>query len=103
MSFSLLALGVAGLGQAAFSIMQSSIILVEASDQMRSRAMGALVLAIGVGPLGRVQAGAMAAAWSAPIAVSWMAASGAIATAAVLLLLRGFVRQTGATGDGPGP
>ncbi|MBT4098317.1 MAG: hypothetical protein HOE86_11770 [Gemmatimonadetes bacterium] len=70
---------------------------------MRSRAMGALVLAIGVGPLGRVQAGAMAAAWSAPIAVSWMAASGAIATAAVLLLLRGFVRQTGATGDGPGP
>jgi Na+/melibiose symporter-like transporter len=103
MSVSLFALGVAGLGQTGFSIMQSSIILMEASEQMRSRAMGALVLAIGVGPFGRVQAGAMAAVWSAPIAVSWMAASGAIATAAVLLLLRGFVRQSGATGDGSGP
>ncbi len=100
MPLSLLALGVSGIGQAAFSIMQSSIILVESTDQMRSRAMSALVLAIGVGPLGRIQAGAMAAAWSAPMAVSWMAASGAIATIAVLTLLAGFVRQARPPGRG---
>ncbi|MDP6983532.1 MAG: MFS transporter [Candidatus Latescibacteria bacterium] len=94
MTLSLAALAIAGVGQAGFSIMQSSIILVEATDQMRSRAMGALVIAIGVGPLGRVQAGAMAAAWSAPVAVFCMAASGALATLAVVLLLLGFVRRS---------
>ena len=94
MTLSLAALAIAGVGQAGFSIMQSSIILVEATDQMRSRAMGALVIAIGVGPLGRVQAGAMAAAWSAPVAVFYMAASGALATLAVVLLLLGFVRRS---------
>ena len=94
MTLSLAALAIAGVGQAGFSIMQSSIILVEATEQMRSRAMGALVIAIGVGPLGRVQAGAMAAAWSAPVAVFCMAASGALATLAVVLLLLGFVRRS---------
>lgn len=94
MTLSLAALAIAGVGQAGFSIMQSSIILVEATDQMRSRAMGALVIAIGVGPLGRVQAGAMAVAWSAPVAVFCMAASGALATLAVVLLLLGFVRRS---------
>lgn len=93
MHLSLLALVLAGIGQAGFSIMQSSIILVEATDQMRSRAMGALVLAIGIGPVGRVQAGAMAAAWSAPLAVSFMALSGAVATLSVAMLLKGFVRR----------
>ena len=48
MTLSLAALAIAGVGQAGFSIMQSSIILVEATDEMRSRAMGALVLAIGM-------------------------------------------------------
>ncbi|MBT6144460.1 MAG: hypothetical protein HOH74_03455 [Gemmatimonadetes bacterium] len=73
--------------------MQSSIILVESTDDMRSRAMGALVLAIGIGPVGRVQAGAMAAIWSAPVAVGCMAASGAVATLGVMAFLTGFVRH----------
>ena len=93
MAVSLLALAVAGVGQAGFSIMQSSIILVESTDDMRSRAMGALVLAIGIGPVGRVQAGAMAAIWSAPVAVGCMAASGAVATLGVMAFLTGFVRH----------
>jgi predicted MFS family arabinose efflux permease len=92
MPLSMAALIVAGLGQAGFSIMQSSIILVEATDDMRSRAMGALVLAIGSGPLGRVQGGAMAAAWGAPIAVGSMAASAMLAIVAVGWGVHGFVR-----------
>lgn len=92
---SLAALLVAGLGQAGFSIMQSSIILVESSDEMRSQAMGALVLAIGAGPLGRVQCGAIAAAWGAPLAVGLMAASAALATVVVTASLRGFVTRRG--------
>lgn len=90
----LAALAVSGIGQAGFSIMQSAIILVESSDDMRSRAMGALVLAIGAGPLGRLQGGAMAAAWGASVAVGWMAAAGAVATVAVALGLRGFLGRT---------
>ena len=88
---SLTALVVSGVGLAGFSIMQSSIILVEATDEMRSRAMGALVLAIGSGPLGRVQGGAMAVAWGAPLAVGSMALWAALGVVAVAWGLRGFL------------
>jgi Na+/melibiose symporter-like transporter len=88
---SLAALVVSGIGQAGFSIMQSSIILVEASEEMRSRAMGALVLAIGSGPLGRIQGGAMAVMWGAPVAVGAMAMSAALGIVVVAWRLRGFL------------
>ena len=90
-ALSLAALVVSGVGQAGFSIMQSSIILVEATDEMRSRAMGALVLAIGSGPLGRVQGGAMAVLWGAPVAVGAMALSAAVGIVVVAWRLRGFL------------
>ena len=80
-----------GIGQAGFSIMQSAIILVEASDEMRGRVMGTLVLAIGGGPLGRLQSGAMAEIWGAPLAVGSMAAFAGVTTLAVGLLLAGFI------------
>lgn len=88
---SLTALVVSGVGLAGFSIMQSSIILVEATDEMRSRAMGALVLAIGAGPLGRIQGGAMAVVWGAPLAVGSMALWAVIGVIAVAWGLRGFL------------
>ena len=91
LALSLAALVVSGVGQAGFSIMQSSIILVEATDEMRSRAMGALVLAIGSGPLGRVQGGAMAVLWGAPVAVGAMALSAAVGIVVVAWRLRGFL------------
>ena len=81
-----------GLGQAGFGIMQSSIILIESSDEMRGRAMGALVLAIGIGPFGRLQSGAMAEAWGAPVAVGVMATMAGMATLLVSIALGGFVR-----------
>jgi MFS family permease len=90
-ALSLLVLTLAGMGQACFSTMQSSITLVEASDGMRARAMGTVVLAIGVGPLGRLQCGAMAAAWGAPMAVASMALWAALSTAGVMVLVSGFL------------
>ena len=80
-----------GLGQAGFSIMQSSIILVESPDEMRSRAMSTLVVAIGVGPIGRLQSGALAETWGARGAVGIMAVLGALGIAATAVFLRGFV------------
>lgn len=83
----------AGLGQAGFSIMQSSIILVESSDAMRSRAMNALVVAIGIGPFGRLQSGAMAEAWGPRVAVGLMAVMAGLATLLAATCLRGFARS----------
>jgi Na+/melibiose symporter-like transporter len=82
-----------GVGQAGFSIMQSAITLVEASDEMRSRAMGAVVLAIGASPLGQLQSGAMANAWGAPLACASLAGLAMLATLGTLFLLPGFVRS----------
>jgi hypothetical protein len=91
-SLSLALLVLSGLGQAGFSVMQSAITLVEASDEMRSRAMGAVVLAIGTGPLGRLASGALAASLGAPLAVGAMAAGALLAAAGTLALLPGFAR-----------
>ncbi|MCC7263855.1 MAG: MFS transporter [Candidatus Latescibacteria bacterium] len=81
-----------GIGQAGFSIMQSAITLVEASDDMRSRAMGAVVLAIGAAPLGQLQSGAMANAWGAPLACGSLAGLALLATLGTMVFLPGFVR-----------
>jgi hypothetical protein len=43
--------------------------LLAASDEMRSRAMGTLVLAIGAAPLGQLEVGALAELLGAPLAV----------------------------------
>ena len=92
-ALSLVMLFCAGLGQAGFSIMQSSIILVEAADEMRGRAMNALVVAIGIGPFGRLQSGAMAEAWGPRVAVGTMAVMAAMGTIAAAIFVRGFARN----------
>ena len=97
LGLALMMLFCSGLGQAGFSIMQSSIILMRSPDEMRSRAMSTLVVAIGVGPFGRLQSGALAETWGAQGAVGIMAALGALGIAATVLFLRGFVgRREGA-------
>lgn len=80
----------AGMGQACFGIMQSSIILLTASDEMRSRTMGILVLAIGSDPVGKLQTGALAQAFGAPFAVGLQAAMGAVAIIAIAVMLPGL-------------
>jgi len=50
----------AGMGMSCFGTLQSTIILLSTSDEMRSRVMGILVLAIGGDPLGQLQIGTLA-------------------------------------------
>ncbi len=90
----------AGTGHAGFSTMQSSITLLRSADEMRTRTMGTVVLAIGVGPLGRLQGGAMAQAWGAPLAVGSMALGAILAMAVVTLVLRGFIIAGRTSQDG---
>jgi MFS family permease len=66
----LLLLALSGLGQAAFSSLQTTIVLSTATDDLRGRAMGALTLAIGTTPFGSLEVGAVADALGAPIAVA---------------------------------
>jgi MFS family permease len=84
-SFSLAVLIIAGIGQAGFSALQSSVVLIEASDEMRDRAMGTVLLAIGTGPFGRLILGTMAAAWGAPMAVA-LCCGGAVLAIVTLTL-----------------
>ena len=58
-----------GIGHACFGIMQSSIVLLAAADERRGQAMGAIAVAIGAGPFGRLQTGVLADAFGAPLAV----------------------------------
>src|SRR6202011_3853017 len=59
-----------GLGSAAFASLQSTIVLGHASDQLRGRAMGALTLAIGSGPIGTLEIGAATILVGVPLAVA---------------------------------
>jgi MFS family permease len=74
LSFVLL-LGV-GLGNAGFSTMQSTIILLSAAPGMRGRAVGILGLCIGSTPLGLLELGAVAAVVGAPAAIGLNAGLG---------------------------
>jgi len=57
LAFVLLAIG--GLGTAAFSNMQTSLILIEAPPATRSRVMGIVTMCIGTGPIGVLTIGAL--------------------------------------------
>ncbi len=87
-----------GLGQAFFSVMQSAIILTAARDDMRDRAMGTLVLAIGTGPLGRLQIGKLTEVYGAPMALGLHTSVAIVATALIAALLPGFRARLGENG-----
>ena len=80
----------AGLGQSSFGVMQSAIVLLAARDDMRDRAMGTVVLAIGTGPFGRLQIGALAEAFGAPLAVGLQTSVAIVAIIGVLIALPKF-------------
>ena len=69
-TLALVLLGIAGLGQAAFASLQTTIVLGSSSDQLRGRAMGALTLAIGSTPFGSLEVGAFSVLLGAPVAVA---------------------------------
>ncbi len=88
--FSVVMLGLAGLGNASFAILQSSIVLESASDEMRGRTMGILNLTIGFGALGRVQMGAVASALGAPVSLALSCAVAVLLIAVATAALPGF-------------
>ncbi len=92
LSWSMLML--AGIGQACFGIMQSSIILLSASDEMRSRTMGILVLAIGADPFGKLLTGSLVEFLGAPNAIAAQATLSAISIVLIAVLLPGLRRPT---------
>jgi MFS family permease len=63
----LLALGIAESG---FATMQGTIVMLEAPDAMRGRALGILSACIGIGPLGTLWIGFLASQIGAPAATA---------------------------------
>jgi len=77
-----------GFGSAAFSNMQTSLIILHAPPYVRSRLMGLLTVSIGTGPLGILLIGAIASQLGPLIAVDVMALSGLVVVGSVGLLWR---------------
>jgi len=83
-----LLLFVGGFFRASFSAFQAAIVLRNSSDRMRGRAMGILTLAIGVGPFGTLEIGALAQAIGTPLAIFADAAACVLLVAAIGARLR---------------
>jgi MFS family permease len=77
-----------GFGMACFATMQTSLILIVASPEMRVRAMSVMVLAIGTAPLGFLLAGLLADALGARLALGLLAGFGALAMLACGVIWR---------------
>ncbi len=80
-----LALFLGGLGTAAFSSMQSTLVLTHAPAALRSRVMGLVTVCIGTGPLGVFAAGTLSDALGPARAVLVLALAGGTALLAVRL------------------
>ncbi len=98
--FSWAMLLVVGLGHACFGILQSSIVLLAAVDERRGQAMGAIAVAIGTGPFGRLLTGVLAQSYGAPLAVGGESAASALLVIAVAAALPGL-RQLSRSDDSP--
>ncbi|PKB71459.1 MAG: hypothetical protein BZY87_05265 [SAR202 cluster bacterium Io17-Chloro-G6] len=91
-SFSLLLLG--GLGQAGFSTMQSTILLLASAPEMRGRTMGAQGVVNGVGHLiGGTEIGAIASAFGITLAIGLNAGAGIFLILLVMVLTPLVKRQ----------
>ena len=85
-----------GLGTAGFGTMQSTIIVISASDEMRGRALGVISLAIGAGPIGALLIGLVAETTSPAIGIAIFAVLGILSLSVVSVLmpeLRAPMRQ----------
>jgi predicted MFS family arabinose efflux permease len=82
----------AGMGMACFGTLQSTIVLLSTSDEMRSRVMGILVLAIGGDPLGQLQIGTLAELFGVQTTLAGQASAAVLALVLIVMLLPGVVR-----------
>ena len=76
-----------GLGTAGFGTMQSTIVVISSSDEMRGRALGVISLAIGAGPIGALLIGALAETTSPATGIAIFAILGILSLSAVSLLM----------------
>ena len=76
-----------GLGTAGFGTMQSTIIVISASDDMRGRALGVISLAIGAGPIGALLIGALAETTSPATGIAVFAILGILSLSIVALVM----------------
>lgn len=83
----------AGMGMACFGTLQSTIILLSTSDQMRSRVMGILVLAIGGDPLGQLQIGTLAERVGVQATLAGQGCAAALALALIVARLPELLRS----------
>jgi len=77
-----------GIGSAAFSNMQTSLIVLHAPPYVRSRLMGLLTVCIGMGPLGILLIGTLASQVGPLVAIDMTALSGLVVVGSVGLLWR---------------
>ena len=80
-SVSMVILGILGIGQSAYFILQTSVVLLSSSNEMRGRGIGILTLAIGTGPFGTLLIGLTSENYGAALSVA------AAAVFALLLLV----------------
>lgn len=86
-AFSWVMLFLAGLGMSCFGTLQSAIILLAASDEMRSRVMGLLVLSIGSDPLGQLLIGSLAEHFGPQLTLVGEAGAAALAILLIAIFL----------------
>ncbi len=84
---SLLVLTLLGLGTAGFGTMQSTIVVISASDEMRGRALGVISIAIGAGPIGALLIGVLAELLSPAAAIAVFAVLGIVSLLTVSALM----------------
>ena len=87
-------LAVGGFGSAAFSNMQTSLIVLHAPASIRSRLMGLLTVCIGMGPLGILLVGGLADAVGPMLAIDIVAAVGFVSVCAIGVEWRRRERMT---------
>ena len=90
-----------GMGTACFGTMQSTIVMLAATDDMRGRALGVISLAIGSGPLGSLVLGAVADAVSPVFAVRAHALMGVILLSLTVLIIPAIMDRTEASWQAP--
>lgn len=84
-----------GFGTAGFGTMQSTIVVIASSEEMRGRALGVISVAIGAGPIGALIIGVVAEATSPATAIMAFAACGLLSLAVVSALMPAIFGRMG--------
>jgi predicted MFS family arabinose efflux permease len=84
----------AGIGMSGYSALHATIVLQATPSESRGRAMGALLLAIGVAPLGTAILGQLAETLGPRVALAYVTGTGLLVTSLLRWRVRGLRCQT---------